>query len=73
MAQDQDRHGNGQFKSDDTPPVLNGTLPYIGKEPSGGAPGKSLGRNNTYVKDYEYSSSGNYDVGQQDTDKSRSR
>ena len=64
---------NGQFSNGPVPPVLVGELPYIGKEKSSGPKSKNLGDNNTYVEGYEYSSSGNYDVGQQDTDKSRSR
>jgi hypothetical protein len=37
----------GRFKSDDTPPILVGEAPFIGKEPNGGKSGKSFGSLNT--------------------------
>jgi hypothetical protein len=55
------------------PKTWTGNPVNIKKESQGGAPGKALDALNTYATGPEYSSPHNYDVGQQDEAKSRSR
>jgi hypothetical protein len=78
----QERHDDGKFKTANrdsagqdgpTPTRLVGEQVRISGEPGSGGGPKALGDNNTYVQDSEFSSAHNYDVGQQDADKSRSR
>jgi hypothetical protein len=84
MAKHDERDGDGKFKTanrDDRgfgpgappPPTISGTQVKITGEPGSGGGRKGLDDLNTYVRDSEYSSAHNYDVGQQDADKSRSR
>jgi hypothetical protein len=79
----QERHDDGKFRSGNrdlaghadgpVPTRIRGEQVTITGEPGSGDGPKAMGSLNTYVQDSEYSSAHNYDVGQQDTDKARSR
>jgi hypothetical protein len=78
----QERHDDGKFRSENrdnagvdgpVPPTIRGTQVKISGEPGSGDGPKALGDQNAYAPGSEYSSPHNYDVGQQDSDKSRSR
>jgi hypothetical protein len=80
MAKHDERDGDGKFRSGNrdnagvdgpVPSRLVGEQVRITGELGSGRGG--IGDLNTYVQDSEYSSAHNYDVGQQDTDKARSR
>jgi hypothetical protein len=71
MAKDSNRDNAGV--DGPVPPRLRGARVQITGEPGSGGGPKAMGDINTYVQDSEHSSAHNYDVGQQDTDKARSR
>jgi hypothetical protein len=70
MARNRDNAGYGPGA---IPPTIRGTQVKISGEPGSGDGRKAMGDLNTYAQDSEFSSAHNYDVGQQDSDKARSR